>query len=51
LQFALTFLCFEAVSGLRINLAKVELVSVCNVMNVEGLAIILGRKVFSMPMK
>jgi hypothetical protein len=45
------FLCFEAVSGLRINLAKSELVPVGNVMNVEGLASILGCRVSSLPMK
>jgi hypothetical protein len=43
------FLCFEAVSGLRINLAKSELVPVSNVINVEGLTSILV--VFSLPMK
>jgi hypothetical protein len=45
------FLCFEAVSGLRINLAKSELVHVGNVNNVEGLASILGCRVSSLPMK
>jgi hypothetical protein len=45
------FLCFEAVFGLRINLAKSELVPVGNVMNVEGLASILGCRVSSLPMK
>jgi len=46
------FLCFEAVSGLRINLAKSELVPpIGNVNNVGGLASILGCRVFSLPMK
>jgi len=45
------FLCFEAVSGLRINMAKLVLVSVGNVMNVEGLASILGCRVSSLPIK
>lgn len=31
-------LCFEMVSGLRINLAKLELVPIGNVNSVEGLA-------------
>jgi hypothetical protein len=35
------FLCFEAVSGFRINLVKSELVPVGNFNNVEGLASIL----------
>jgi hypothetical protein len=35
------FLCFGVVSGLKINLAKLELVSVGIVNNVEGLAKIL----------
>jgi hypothetical protein len=45
------FLCFQTVSGLRINLAKSELVPVGNVNNVEGLASILDCRVFSFPMK
>jgi hypothetical protein len=45
------FLCFVAVSGLRINLAKSELVLIGNVMNVQGLASVLGLRVSSMPMK
>ena len=36
------FLCFEAVSKLKINLTKLELVLVGNVENVYGLASILG---------
>lgn len=45
------FLCFEAVSGLKINLAKLELVSVGIVNNVDGLAGIPGRKISSLPLK
>jgi hypothetical protein len=45
------FLCFEAVSGLRINLAKLELVPIGNVNNVEGLANIIGCRVSYLPMK
>jgi len=45
------FLCFETVSDLRINLAKLELVYVGNVNNVEGLGSILGCKVYSLLMK
>jgi hypothetical protein len=44
-------LCFEVVLGLKINLAKSELVLVGNVNNVEGLARILGCRVSSLPMK
>lgn len=45
------FLCFEMVSGLRINLAKSKLVPVGNVINVEGLGSILGYRVSSLPIK
>jgi hypothetical protein len=45
------FLCFEAVSGLKINLANSELVLVGLINNVEGLAKILGCKVSYLPMK
>jgi hypothetical protein len=45
------FLCFEAVSGLKINLAKSELVLVGNVDNVDGLAGIMGCGVSSLPLK
>ena len=45
------FLCFEAVSGLRINLAKLELVPIGNVNNVEGLVNILRCRVSSVPLK
>lgn len=44
-------LCFEAVSGLRINLGKSELVPVGSVPEVVGLALILGCRVSSLPMK
>jgi len=45
------FLCFEAVSGLKINLAKSVLVPVGCVDNVDGLASILGYGVSSLPLK
>jgi hypothetical protein len=45
------FLCFDAVSGLKINLAKLELVPVGKVENVDGLAGILGCGVASLPLK
>ena len=44
-------LYFEAISSLKINLAKMELVPIVNVDNVEGLAHILGRMVFFLPFK
>jgi len=45
-----TFLCFEAVSGLRINLGKSELVPIGEVEDVESLAHILGCRIGSLPM-
>ena len=45
------FLCFEVVSGLKINLAKSKLVPVGNVDHVEGLAGILGFGVSYLPLK
>jgi hypothetical protein len=36
------FLCFEVVSGLKINLAKLKLVPLSNVNNVDGPTSILG---------
>ena len=45
------FLCFEAVSGLKINLAKSKLVSLGNINIVDGLASILGYRVSSLSMK
>jgi hypothetical protein len=44
-------LCFEAMSGLKIKLSKSEIVPVCDVEDVEGLASILGCGVDSLPMK
>jgi hypothetical protein len=44
-------LCFEAVSGLKINLAKSVLVPVDCVDNVDGLAGILDYGVSSLPLK
>ena len=44
-------LCFEAVSGLRINLGKSEIVPVGPVPDVEALAHILGGRTASLPMK
>jgi len=43
------FLCLEAISGLKINLAKSELVPVGNVPNVSGLALswVLGSLIFA----
>jgi hypothetical protein len=45
-----TFLCFEAVSGLRINLGKFELVPIGEVEDVESFAHILGCRIGSLPM-
>jgi hypothetical protein len=45
------FLCFESVLGLRINLAKLELVLVGNAINVEGLTSIWGFRVSSLSVK
>jgi hypothetical protein len=45
------FLCFEAVSGLKVNLAKSELVPVGNVDDVDGLAGIMGCGVSPLPLK
>jgi hypothetical protein len=45
------FLCFEAASGLKINLAKLELVLVGNVDNVDELTGIMGCRVSSLPLK
>jgi hypothetical protein len=44
-------LCFEATSGLRINLSKSEMVPVGEVGDVEELASILGYGVASLPLK
>jgi hypothetical protein len=45
------FLCFELVSGLKINLAKSKIFLVGDVGDVEGLARIHGCRVSSLPMK
>jgi hypothetical protein len=44
-------LCFEAVSGLRINLGKSEIVPIREVEDVEELAHLLGCRVASLAMK
>ena len=44
-------LCFEAVSGLKVNLGKSELVPVGEVNNIASLAELLGCKIASLPMK
>jgi hypothetical protein len=44
------FLCFEAASGLRINLGKSEIVPIGAVEDVEGLAHLLRCRVASLPM-
>ena len=43
-------LCFEAVSGLKVNLAKSEVVPVGHVPNVESLASVLEGKITQLPM-
>lgn len=43
-------LCFEAVSGLKINLGKSEAITVGEVANVDELADILGCRVAWLPM-
>lgn len=43
-------LCFEEVSGLKINLAKTKMVAVGEVRNIRGLANILGCEV-SLPIE
>jgi hypothetical protein len=45
------FLCLEAVFGLKINLAKLKLVLVCNVNNVDVLVGILTCGVSSLTLK
>jgi hypothetical protein len=39
------YLCFEVISGLKVNLAKLELVLVVNVANIDGLAGNMGCRV------
>lgn len=43
-------LCFEAVSSLKVNISKFELVAVGNICKVRGLASILGSVVSLLPM-
>jgi len=50
-QFLCLLLCFEVVSGLKIDLSKFEIVPIGNVGDVEGLASILGCGVASLPIK
>jgi hypothetical protein len=45
------FLCFEAISDLKINLTKSKLVLVGNVSDVDSLANILGWTMSSLPME
>lgn len=44
-------LCFEAISGIKVNLAKYLLVPVGNVDNAAELAVILGCGTSSLPLK
>jgi len=44
-------MCFEAISGLKINLQKSELIAVGEVPNIEELASILSCRISSFPMK
>jgi hypothetical protein len=44
------FLCFEAASGLRINLGKSEIVPIGEIEDVEGLAQLQGCRIASLPM-
>jgi hypothetical protein len=45
------FVCFEVVSGLRINLGKSEIVPIGEVEDAEDLAHLFGCRVASLPMK
>jgi hypothetical protein len=45
------FLCFEAISRLKINLQKSELVAMGEVLNIEELADILSFRISSFPLK
>jgi hypothetical protein len=47
----LILLCFEAVSGLRVNLGKSKLIAIGEVDNIGALANILGCSVAALPMK
>jgi hypothetical protein len=51
LHLCCLFLCFEVVSGLKINLSKLELVPVGIVNDIGGLARTLGCRVPFFPMK
>lgn len=51
LSLRVLFLCFEAVSGLKVNLAKLELVLVDKLDSVVGLTGILGYNVSFLPIK
>jgi hypothetical protein len=44
-------MCFEEVSGLRINLGKSELAPIGQVANMQDLANVLGGRIISLPMK
>jgi hypothetical protein len=45
------FLCFDVVSGMKINLSKFEIVPIGEVGDVEGLTSILGCRMSSLPLK
>jgi hypothetical protein len=45
-----TLLCFEAVSGLRVNLVKSEMVPIGNVSNIQELAAMLECRIYALPM-
>jgi hypothetical protein len=45
-----TLLCFEAVSGLKVNLGKSEMVPIGNVPNIQKLAAMLDCRIFALPM-
>ncbi len=45
-----TLLCFEAVSGLRVNLGKSEMVPIGNVPNIQELAAMLECRISALPM-
>jgi hypothetical protein len=47
----LILLCFEAVSGLRVNIGKFEIVAIGEVEDIGALATILGCSVVALPMK
>jgi hypothetical protein len=51
LYVRLILLCFEAVSGLRVNLGKLVTVAIGEVENIGALANILGCSVAGLPMK